>query len=101
IKRDLEGLAARGPAVGARLPTGPARETRIERVSQMRKTIARRLTESKRDIPHYYLTVDVDAAPLLAFRKDLNTELEASGEKVSVNDVLIKGCATALRRFPA
>ncbi len=101
IKRDLEEIAARGPAPAPARPAVPTRETRVERVSQMRKTIARRLTESKRDVPHYYLTIDVDAEPLLAFRADINAELERDGEKVSVNDLLIKACAVALRRYPA
>jgi pyruvate dehydrogenase E2 component (dihydrolipoamide acetyltransferase) len=96
VKRDVEGVTSRGPSTPAR-----ARETRIEKVSQMRKTIARRLTESKRDVPHYYLTIDVDAEPLMAFRADINAELEKDGDKISENDLLIKGCAVALRRYPA
>jgi pyruvate dehydrogenase E2 component (dihydrolipoamide acetyltransferase) len=67
----------------------------------MRKTIARRLTESKRDVPHFYLTIDVDAEPLVAARAQINQDLEAQGEKVSLNDLLIKACAVALRRVPA
>ncbi|MEM9190612.1 MAG: pyruvate dehydrogenase complex dihydrolipoamide acetyltransferase [Myxococcota bacterium] len=99
IKRDLDGYqptSSPGPTTALIAP----RETRIEKVSQMRKTIARRLTESKRDVPHYYLTIDVDMEPLMAARKAINAELEKSGQKVSVNDLLIKGCATALRRHP-
>ena len=103
VKRDLEGVEGgkkAQPAAEARA-AAPSREARVEKVSQMRKTIARRLTESKRDIPHYYLTIDVDAEPLMAFRKDINAELERDGEKISVNDLLIKACAVALRRYPA
>jgi len=91
IKRDLEGLAGR---------SWSRAEPTVERVSQMRKTIARRLTESKRDVPHYYLTIDVDVEPLLDARRGINAELEADGEKVSINDLLIKACAVALRREP-
>jgi pyruvate dehydrogenase E2 component (dihydrolipoamide acetyltransferase) len=96
VKRDLDAA----PAVAER-PAPPSGEDRIEPVSQMRKTIARRLTESKRDIPHYYLTVDVDVAPLLAARAAINAELERDGQKVSVNDMLVKAVAMALRRRPA
>jgi pyruvate dehydrogenase E2 component (dihydrolipoamide acetyltransferase) len=71
------------------------------KLSQMRKTIARRLTESKQTVPHFYLTIDVDAAPLVEARKLINADLEAQKEKVSVNDLLIKACAVALRRVPA
>ncbi len=71
-----------------------------EPVSQMRKTIARRLTESKRDIPHYYLTVDVDVAPLIRARAEINAELEGQGLKISLNDLLIKACAVSLARQP-
>ena len=104
IKKDFEAFVAGGGAAAA--PSAPAarafasHETRVEKTSQMRKTIARRLTESKRDIPHYYLTIDVDMEPLLAARKGINAELERTGEKVSVNDLIIKAAAVALRRVP-
>jgi len=67
--------------------------------SNMRKRIAARLTEAKRDIPHFYLQRQVDAAPLLAFRGRLNELLGDKG-KVSVNDLVIKAVALALRRVP-
>lgn len=81
-------------------PSVPQGAGRSEKLSQMRKVIARRLSESKREVPHFYLTIDVDAEPLLALRAQLNGELASSGEKLSVNDLLIKACATALRRMP-
>jgi pyruvate dehydrogenase E2 component (dihydrolipoamide acetyltransferase) len=65
----------------------------------MRKTIARRLTEAKRDIPHIYLTVDVELDALLDLRKQLNAK--AGDAKMSVNDMLIKACALALKKVPA
>jgi len=80
--------------------------------SNMRKRIAARLTEAKRDVPHFYLMRKLDAAPLLAFRARLNDLLgaqsgasgrtPASGEsrKISVNDLIIKAVALALRRVP-
>ena len=67
--------------------------------SNMRKRIAARLTEAKRDIPHFYLQRQVDAAPLLGFRGRLNDLLGDKG-KVSVNDLVVKATALALRRVP-
>jgi pyruvate dehydrogenase E2 component (dihydrolipoamide acetyltransferase) len=125
VKRDVEdarqglpGQALRGPSApppamrpaSAKAPAPapvpvqvhtPGQGDRVEKLSQMRKTIARRLSESKREVPHFYLTIDVDAEPLMAARASINAELEASGEKISLNDLLIKACAVALRRVPA
>jgi pyruvate dehydrogenase E2 component (dihydrolipoamide acetyltransferase) len=67
----------------------------------MRKTIARRLTESKQQIPHIYLTVDVRLDALLALRGELNAGLVARGIKLSVNDMLIKALALALIEVPS
>jgi pyruvate dehydrogenase E2 component (dihydrolipoamide acetyltransferase) len=67
--------------------------------SNMRKRIAARLTEAKRDVPHFYLMRTLDAAPMLGFRERLNALLGDKG-KVSVNDLVIKGVALALRRVP-
>ncbi|MCX5744945.1 MAG: pyruvate dehydrogenase complex dihydrolipoamide acetyltransferase [Proteobacteria bacterium] len=67
--------------------------------SNMRKRIAARLTEAKRDVPHFYLQRQIDAAPLLAFRERLNALLGDRG-KVSVNDLVVKAVALALRRVP-
>ena len=67
--------------------------------SNMRKRIAARLTEAKRDVPHFYLMRTFDAAPLQGFRERLNTLLGDKG-KVSVNDLIIKAVALALRRVP-
>ncbi len=98
VKRDVDSYDASSvgfAAVGAeRLPP------RVAKASSMRRTIARRLTESMQLIPHYYLTVDVDIAPLSDARKAMNAELEAAGRKVSLNDLIIKAAAVALRRVP-
>ncbi len=67
----------------------------------MRKTIARRLTESKQTVPHIYLTVDVRLDALLKLRGELNAALEGQGVKLSVNDLLIKALAKALVQVPA
>jgi len=108
IKRDVDALLAAGesetpaPAAAATTLAAGARPGPVAtKLSQMRKTIARRLTESKQNVPHFYLTVDVDAEPLSEARAQINAALEKSGEKVSLNDLLIKACAVALRRVPA
>ena len=67
--------------------------------TNMRKRIAQRLTEAKRDVPHFYLMRQFDAAPMLGFRERLNALLGDRG-KVSVNDLVIKAVALALRRVP-
>ena len=72
-----------------------------QRITQMRKTIARRLAQSKFTAPHFYLTIDVDMSRAGAFRADLNAIAEAQElGKVSVNDLITKACAVALRRHP-
>ncbi|MCR9157900.1 MAG: pyruvate dehydrogenase complex dihydrolipoamide acetyltransferase [Rhodobacteraceae bacterium] len=67
----------------------------------MRKTIAARLTEAKQTIPHFYLRRSVTLDPLMAFRAQLNAQLEKRGAKLSVNDFIIKACALALQQVPA
>jgi pyruvate dehydrogenase E2 component (dihydrolipoamide acetyltransferase) len=66
----------------------------------MRKTIARRLTESKQTVPHFYLTVDVRLDALLKLRGELNKALNAQGVKLSVNDMLVKALGLALVQVP-
>lgn len=72
----------------------------VEKLSNIRKTIARRLTEAKQTIPHIYLTVDIQLDALLKLRGQLNKSLEARGVKLSVNDMLIKALAVALAQVP-
>jgi len=67
-------------------------------VSQMRKTIAKRLAESKFTAPHFYLTLDIDMDNAIALRSSIN---EMEEYKVSFNDMVIKACALALRDNPA
>ncbi len=71
-----------------------------EKLSGMRKTIARRLSQSMQEAPHIYLTVDCQLDALLDLRKQLNESLEARGVKLSVNDMLIKALAIALEQVP-
>lgn len=71
-----------------------------EKLTNMRKTIARRLTESKQQVPHIYLTVDIRLDALLKLRGELNGALEPQGIKLSVNDLLIKALAKSLLAVP-
>lgn len=68
------------------------------KLNSMRKTIARRLTESKQTVPHFYLTIDIELDSLLALRKDLNSRSDAY--KISVNDFIVRASALALRKHP-
>ncbi|SDD64442.1 pyruvate dehydrogenase complex dihydrolipoamide acetyltransferase [Kordiimonas lacus] len=72
-----------------------------ERLSGMRKVIAKRLTESKTSVPHFYLTIECELDKLLAQRKELNAKLADSGVKLSVNDFVIRATALALKKVPA
>ncbi len=76
---------------------GVSREDTEHRVSQMRKAIARRLSESKYSSPHYYETIDIDADELFNARAQLN---DAIDDKISFNDIIIKACSMALRKHP-
>ena len=119
IKVDVEGAqpgvapaaAASASAPAASTATAPAASGdvpapfadiphNVEKLSNMRKTIARRLTEAKQTIPHIYLTVDIRLDALLKLRGELNASLEPRGVKLSVNDMLIKALATALKQVP-
>jgi pyruvate dehydrogenase E2 component (dihydrolipoamide acetyltransferase) len=115
IKADVEGLEAgaapakaEASAPAASAPPRPATlggdldaPYEATKLNNVRKVIARRLTEAKQTIPHIYLTVDVRLDALLDLRKQLNSSLEADGVKLSVNDLLIKALARALQRVPA
>lgn len=112
VKRDIEALidqdkpakAATPAEAPPRAPAPAAAGSRYEdqRISQMRKTIARRLSESKYSSPHFYLTADVDMERAVAFRKQINEVAEQQGQsKISFNDLITKASAIALRRHPA
>lgn len=124
---DLRGLTGTGPggrivradveAAGAVTPSRPSirpaasvavpvfdrpsgLEGRIVPLSNMRRTIAARLVESKVTIPHYQVTVSVDMDPLLDLRERLNDQLGGQGVKLSVNDFLVRACALAMHEHP-
>ena len=97
-KQEEVGSAAPStPAKPATIPDIPHEATKL---SNVRKTIARRLTESKQTVPHIYLTVDIRLDALLKLRGDLNAGLEARGVKLSVNDLIIKALAVSLMQVP-
>jgi pyruvate dehydrogenase E2 component (dihydrolipoamide acetyltransferase) len=106
VKADLEAAPAGVPkaapaAAHAAAPVEPGDiPHELVKLSNMRKTIARRLTEAKQTIPHYYLTVDIQLDALLKLRSELNKSLEPRGIKLSVNDLLIKALAMALIEVP-
>ena len=114
VKRDIEAAGKDGakPAAGA---TAGGEPRKVQSLAQMgipdgsydlvpldgmRKAIARRLTDSFRDVPHFPLTIDCDIDGLLASRVQVNALLEAQGIKVSVNDFVIKASAMALKAVP-
>ncbi|MEY4268866.1 MAG: hypothetical protein RLZZ58_82 [Pseudomonadota bacterium] len=113
VKGDVEAAAAGGvsataaaASVAAPVASKPAAVAdfgiphEVIKLSNMRKTIARRLTESKQQVPHIYLTLDVRLDALLKLRGELNASLEARGVKLSVNDMLIKALGLALVMVP-
>jgi pyruvate dehydrogenase E2 component (dihydrolipoamide acetyltransferase) len=113
VKADVEGKSgapapAAAPAAAAPAPVAHAPVAaqdfgiphEVEKLSNIRKTIARRLTESKQTIPHIYLTVDIRLDALLKLRGELNKALERQGVKLSVNDLLIKALAKSLLAVP-
>ena len=115
VKADIEALSgeARSPSTPQEREPSLRQETpapaftidtdiphEVIKLSNMRKTIARRLTESKQQVPHIYLTVDVRLDTLLKLRSELNASLEPRGIKLSVNDMLIKALALALVQVP-
>ncbi|MCA9516007.1 MAG: 2-oxo acid dehydrogenase subunit E2, partial [Myxococcales bacterium] len=100
VERDLEGLektrVVRAGASGR--AARASREDEVVRVSQMRKTIAKRLVESKQSAPHYYLTMHVDCDALVQLRKDVNAAQDAV--KISYNDLVLRACTKALLAHP-
>ncbi len=105
VKADVEQARpmAAAPAV-APVAAAPTPDFGIpyeaEKLNNIRKVIARRLTEAKQTIPHIYLTVDVRLDALLKLRAELNKALESQGVKLSVNDLLIKALGKALLLVP-
>ena len=101
LDAEKNGVPGTGFSGGGYRTKGPIQEDKVVAVSGMRATIAKRLVESKTQIPHFYLDIEVDVAPLLALRAQLNAGLGDEGVKLSVNDFILKASAEALRKVPA
>ncbi len=109
VKADIDAALARGAPAAAKptAPTAPAPAPPVfglpafteQPHSMMRKVIARRLVESKREAPHFYLTIDCNIDRLLQLRQEINAKREK--DKISVNDFVIKASALALKQVPA
>jgi pyruvate dehydrogenase E2 component (dihydrolipoyllysine-residue acetyltransferase) len=108
VKADIDAALAGGGAVAPAKTAAPVAAAvdpgeiphEIEKLSNMRKTIARRLTEAKQTVPHIYLTVDIRLDALLKLRGELNASLHGRGVRLSVNDLLIKALAQSLMQVP-
>ena len=81
-------------------PPAPSEVADVTELSKMRQTIARRMTQSKQEMPHFYVTASVDMTRAMALREELN-ELWAGEARLTVNDLIIKASALALAKFPA
>jgi pyruvate dehydrogenase E2 component (dihydrolipoamide acetyltransferase) len=99
IKRDVENFTPPATSSASTVKFVPTGQEDFEEIknSQMRKTIAKRLGESKFTAPHYYLNVEFDMDNAMAFRAQYNTVPDT---KISFNDIIVKACALALRQHP-
>ncbi|MSQ13606.1 MAG: 2-oxo acid dehydrogenase subunit E2 [Dehalococcoidia bacterium] len=93
-----DGALARPPAPAPTAAPRPA--DGLTELSRMRQAIARLTTRSKREVPHYYVTVEIDMGEAMELRRKLNQRLDPQGVRISVNDLLVKGCALALVKHP-
>ena len=108
VMRDVEAAKVGGssrsaetPAGGVAPPPGVPGEAYVDLPnSQMRKTIAKRLVESLAPVPHFFLRIKVDMSRTVAARKRVNELLESQGDKVSINDFILKATGNALARHP-
>jgi pyruvate dehydrogenase E2 component (dihydrolipoamide acetyltransferase) len=117
VKKDIESFLAAPPPVSVPAvapeapsaktiptpvfsPVGPPPPDATVPTTKLRQAIGRRLVEAKQQLPHFYVTHEYDVAPLMALRKQINTMLDGSGEKLSVNDFVVKAVALALRQYP-
>ncbi|MDE0609176.1 MAG: dihydrolipoamide acetyltransferase family protein [Anaerolineaceae bacterium] len=92
--------AATTPVAPGRKPPPAGEDVEHIKPDSMRRRIAATTIESQQTIPHFYVTMDIDAGPLQAFRRQLNEALEAGGTRVTVNDLVVRATALTLRDFP-
>lgn len=98
VKQDIDNYKESAPSAAAAAVVGAEESYEEVTVSQMRKTIAKRLSESKFTAPHFYLTLDIDMDAAIEARKSINSIAES---KISFNDLVIKAVAAALKKHPA
>jgi pyruvate dehydrogenase E2 component (dihydrolipoamide acetyltransferase) len=94
------GPAPKAAAAPMLPPTGSTLAAKVVPLSNMRRTIATRLVQSKTTIPHYQVTVEIDMDALMALREQLNDQLSSQGVKLTVNDFLVRACALAMHQHP-
>ncbi len=92
--------APAAPAPAARSAAPPPEADTVIDPSPMLRAVARRMSESKSQVPHFYLQCEIDMGKALALREELNLELAAEGVKLTVNDLIVRACALALRDHP-
>ncbi len=104
VRRDVESAIAGGPAATPAAAPAPSPAAvpgaQVVPMSRMRQTIARRMTQSKQQAPHYYITVDIDMAEAEHERHEINNAFSRKELHVSINDLIVKACAMALERHP-
>ena len=100
VKRDVVEAVERAAVRPASTPLISEADFEDVPLTQMRKTIAKRLVESIGPVPHFFLTVDVDMSRAVDARRRVNARLEREGIRVSFNDIVLKAVAVALQRHP-
>jgi pyruvate dehydrogenase E2 component (dihydrolipoyllysine-residue acetyltransferase) len=99
-KAPAEKAPAAAPAPVTASSTPPPEADTVIEPSPMLRAVARRMSESKSQVPHFYLQCDIDMGKALALREELNAELADEGVKLTVNDMIVRACALALRDHP-
>ena len=99
VKADIEAALGGVATVDARAPAGGIVADETVKLSAMRRVIAERMTESKSTVPHFYLSVDCEIDELLRVRAEINKRVAPT--RITVNDIVIRACALALRAVPA
>ena len=120
VKADVERALAGGATATTAAPSAPAQETapqaplqtppppappapgedEVRELTPMLKAVAKRMADAKATVPHFYVSSDIDMTRALELRAELNAALADTGEKVSVNDLIVRACAQALMQHP-
>jgi pyruvate dehydrogenase E2 component (dihydrolipoamide acetyltransferase) len=99
VERLIAGDGASAPAAAPQ-PQAPAQGDEVRELTPMLKAVAARMAQSKATVPHFYVESEIDMTRALQLRAELNDGLAASGEKISVNDLIVRACAVALLEHP-